>query len=707
MAEKLYIKTFTQGLETDIDGFEMPVKLPDMPPRREMMNHGLPDHKQKFRRTVLPEDYADWAWADNERRNGRPAPKVTPEEEEFVSGEWHKRLNGVWVLIKGNPYYLTGDAYVFFNYWITEIGTLPEFRMEAVEFFLIEDMAERDPQCYGTLWIKPRRLGETEKVMSRGVLIATKYRKSWFGMQNKNDDDAKANFDRAVVGAQNLPYFFQPQLFSGDTPQKQMVWRFPQQMGSKKIDRSLELGSKMDFRATKTLAYDSKRLRYYNMDEPGKISPKVMNCLTAWGVAKLCLSMYNGRKIIGKAALTTTIEFMEDGASVKVMQQFWDESDPSKLNKNGRTVSGLWRVFRDYRLSAPVDEYGFHKWEQAKIERDNEIDDLREKGKFDQITALKRRMPATIHEALVPPEGDCILGAYLLDEQIDRLNKRIENGDSWPTMPVRGDFFWSNGFGSDVIWKPSPHGKYVVSGHPIRKNARQREGEGWKPMNTGLYGAGIDPIDHMITRKVKSKIGPSDGAMCIGSLFAPMIETADLVYDEHGNVDNVEDMITNRCNCTYVNRPLSPYEFYEDCLKALIYFGCKAAVETQKPGIMYWMEDKGYGQYLAKRPVTTDIKVMITGRQRKDDIGVAASTPSISAYIESIIEHNKQYVATHTHIELLRDMRKFNGENRTECDITVAWGWCRTHLDSIGFAERKNSKKKKYKSFPLKTYNLN
>lgn len=665
-----------------------------MPPYKDMVNYGKSVKKQKFERTVIPEDLEQW-------------PKA--QMEDFIAAEWHKRRNGVWIIIKEKPVYLTGPAYVFFNYWTMEGGTFPEFRFEAVEYFWIADMAELDRNCYGIFDIKCRRLGDTEKAVFLGWEMCTRYRSSHFGMQNKQDADAKANFQRAVIGAQAMPFFFQPVLFAGDTPQNEMIWRFPQQAGNKRIDRRLELKGSMGFRATKDRAYDGRKLRFYHLDEPGKISPKVMNCITTWEIVRLCLSLYNGKKIIGKAHLTSTVEFIGDGESVEIMQQFWDESNPAELNENGRTISGLWRVFRGYTLAAEVDEYGFHKASEAKELRDKEISALMRKKKYDQVTSLKRRQPATIHEALVPPETDCILGAHMLDEQISRIEARLDAGEQWPTRCFRGDFVWSNGFGSDVIWRPNDYGRFEVSGHPQITNHRLMHNGLWAPQNAGTYGAGADPIDHVQTNKVHSKINPSDGALAIGCLFDELREQVAIQRDEYGNIENAEELITNRCVCTYSNRPANPYDYYEDVLKAIIYYGCKINIETQKPGIISWLIQKGYQAYLAKKPATLDPKVLLTGKQRQDEYGSSASTGTIGGYVDSIINHNMSFIETHTHLTLLRDMRKFNGrpENRTQRDITVAWGWCRVLLDSINFVATKTAQRKSWQSFPLRTYQQN
>jgi len=700
--KKLYVKRFTQGNVIEVDGFEMPVRLPDMPARSTMQNFYLPERKQKFQRTVVPKDLEQWQ---------------KPKREEFIANEWHKRLNGIWILIKGEPVYLTGAAYVFFNYWYMETGNLPTFRMEAVEYFWVSDMAELDHTCFGLLDIKCRRVGDTEKEIFLGWEMCTRYRNSWFGMQNQSDTDAKANFQRAVLGAQRMPFFFAPVLFAGDTPQGEMIWRFPQnRVAGVRIDRKLELGSKMDFRPTKERLYDGKRLRRYHLDEPGKISPVVMNCHTTWQIVRLCLSLNNGQRIIGKAALTTTVEELGDGASVTIMQKLWDESNPNDVNELGRTTSGLWRIFRGYLLGADVDEYGFHKRAEAKRMRDIEIENLRKRNQYDQIVQLKRKQPANIHEALATSGTDCILGAHLIDEQISVVEEMIAAGRDWPQRPVTGDFVWSGVFGSPVLWKPSPHGKFEVSSHPPVPNKRIMESGGWVPDSVDLFAAGADPIDHITAKKTQKKVqfkedgsahgAGSDGALTIGAMFNDIREMVPLEYDEHGNILNTEEMITNRCVCIYAERPFNPYVYYEECLKALIYFGCKVNIETQKPGMISWMIEKGFIGYLAKRPIIVDPKALIAGGRKSEDIGTPATPGSIDAYVGAIKRHNSQFIGTHTHLRLLRDMRQFNGQadNRTKRDLTVAWGNTLTMMNNSTFEQEQLAKTNRPMGIPFSLF---
>lgn len=694
---KLYVKRYSQQLTTEIEGFELPVELPDMPPRKEMVNYGLPAEKQFFVRTEVPKDLAN-----NKEK-----------EAAFVRDEWHKRWNGIWILIKGQPVYITGPAYVFFNYWHTEAGPLPDFRMEAVAWFQIWDMVLRSSRCYGILDIKGRRVGDTEKALFCGWELITRYRKSWFGMQNTTESDAWENFNRVVMSNRSMVYFFKPVPFDTDMPKSIMEFKFPaQRPGSKdkkriKYDLSIELDSKIDYKATEVKKYDGKRLRFYHLDEPGKIAVSKMDIVKQWGIVKLCLTKANGKYLIGKAMLTTTVEQLGDGSTVEKMKELWDGSNPTATSEHGETSNGLWRWFRSYKFGADIDQYGHHLVEEATIARNARIEQLLRDKQFDVLTAYKRQFPATIEEALVPSEAECSFNAYLLDEQTRKLNQMVTSGQEWPTKPRRGNLEWMNGFGSNVRWIPDDNGRWEISQHPGNPNNRHQVSPGvWAPGNFEFAG-GVDPIDHL-----KPQRDASNGAIAIGAINNPNLEpySAQLEFDEHGNVTNPHMLMSDRCSCTYRNRPNNPYDFYDDVIKTVVYYGCRVNVETQKPGVINYMNQKGYGQFIANQPLTTNHKVLSTRTHRNmQSQGTPANTETIASYIEAIKVHVQTKSGTYTHMDLLSDMRQFTGEkkNRTERDLTVAWGWALVLMNSMAYLSEKKTQTQKWPVLPFKTYQHN
>lgn len=671
----MYTKSYAKNPEhVIIEGFDVPVSLPRKPKASEFRNYGLPVEKQKFVRDEVPKDIYLW-------------PKM--DYDKFVEKEWHKRRNGEWWLIKGKEIYITGPAWFYFNRWEIEAGGRPDFRMEAVEWFWAWDFCLNDPNCFGMLDIKCRRLGDTEKALCAGYELVTNYRKSWFGMQNINAEDAQANYMRVVEANAEMVKWFKPVHRGPERPEKRLEFKYPSEMITAKslrnktddgmiLDGTQELGSKIDFKPTKHKAYDGKRLRYYHMDEPGKLSPKDMNVEMQWGVVKKCLSLYNEKVIIGKAMFTTTVEDDEKEKakatidSIQICKKLWDGSDPRQKNAVGRTLTGLYRYFRNYENAAEVDEWGFHKIDEAKRYRDAQIASFLKIGDLDGLIRYKRQVPKTIEEALSVPATDCVLYPALLDIQMERIkewgeyNMKTAGDPRFRPYPqaIRGDFAWKHGFKSEVIFVPNDNGKFWVSGHPPLPNHKIIDGGIVYPGNKGQFSIGVDGIDH------KGKTG-SDFAISVFRNWDPKAET-DLVWEEGElgpEIANKWAMKTRRFVCTYSYRPSSPEEAYEDCLKCAIYYGVPIYAERQKRGVLAYFETHRMHAYLAWKPQWVKI-----GSKKESDAGQHQSQEFAVLWMDELKMHIYHYHETYVHHHQLATFRNFTGENPGDCDQVISSG---------------------------------
>ena len=76
------------------------------------------------------------------------------------------------------------------------------------------------------------------------------------------------------------------------------------------------------------------------LDEAGKWE-RPTDIREAWRIQRTCLIV--GRKIVGKALVGSTVNPMDKGGSQ--YKDLWEDSDPLTRNKNGRTKTGLYRLF--------------------------------------------------------------------------------------------------------------------------------------------------------------------------------------------------------------------------------------------------------------------------------------------------------------------------------------------------------------------------
>lgn len=665
---ELYVEKYDSKSPKTITIGEYEVPLPDQPPLETMENYGLRRRQQMFRRTITPKGLKRW-----DKR----------EERAYVEAEWHKRKHGVWYLINGKPVYLTGKAYTFFNYWPKESGGLPDFRMEAVEFFLLWDYVERDPHAYGLLDVKARRLGDTEKSLFILWEYASRVRKSWAGMQNITETDAKDNFKRIVEANQKMVYFFKPVSRGSSDPEKALEFRYPEERltkkGAGKTDQDLilddeELGkrplySKIDYETTKIKRYDGKRLARYHLDEPGKMTE--MNPVKQWGILKPTMHLNGGKLIVGKSLFTTTVEDLKNGETLSNVQKLWDGADPNERDENGKTANGLYRIFRNALLAAEVDRYGFHKKKELEEMILKERDYLLSKGWLEDYTDLCRRMPLELDDVFKVPANECRLMPAVLDQRLKELRlKQNWDGSPQPPKAMRYTLAWAKGTPGEVVAIIDPNGRWEISQHPVRPNHVEFVDGFTMPGNRRMYSGGLDPVDHTTTDGAGSKVGLS--------IFRSYDDQVDghLPKDENGEIleSHVHLMQSDQFVCAYSHRPDDPYEAYEDVLKTMMYFGCGVLSENQKPGFLNWINnfmDGKYAFWAYKRPSQT----VVTTNKGNTKTGAPATIPVVNLYVDALLYYIKRRIRC-THLPMLiNDWRMFKVTNRRDRDLSVASGF--------------------------------
>lgn len=679
----------------EVIGFEQPIPLPKKPAKRHFRNYGKPQKQQKFEREEIPADLKYWPKRD---------------QEAFVSKMWHKRKNGEWWLINGEEVYVTGKAWTFFNFWHTTKGPLPDFRMEAVDFFLVWEFCERDENCFGMLDIKPRRVGDTEKTLFLIWEHCSRIRYQRGGMQNINDDFAQKNFKRLVRSHNKMIWFFKPITKGSDSPKQLLEFNYPEQkMTRKKLKMANKKGggnnelleskykfapieSSIDFEASVQGRYDGEQLGIYHLDEPGKII--AFDIKLQWPVIRRTMSLNNDRLIVGKAIFTTTVEDYQKGkggktetvSTIKNVEYFWKGSNPKDRNANGRTKTGLYRYFRNCVFSDEIDEFGFYDEAKTLEWINNERRFLEEKGDWDLLAQFKRQYPITINDVFSTALDDCVLMPILLDNR----KRQIEEGLDWRNRvpeeglikprEIIGDLIWHEGvFGGDVVFVPNPVGKFKITQRPLSPNNKIGNRGIVKPGNDDVYTFGVDPYDHMVEGKAGedgSKIH-SDGAGVVYRKYDDRVDGG-LQRDAEGRIleEEVHKMKTDTFVCTYLNRPQEPYEFYEDMLKCAIYYGVSMFYEKDKPGVGNFFRNnkmksgQSFSAYIKQRPketITTYTKV-------KGEKGIKASVPVVSMYVDALKWHVSYRIHNYWHMDILDDFRRFKVHNRTECDLTVAAG---------------------------------
>ena len=513
---------------------------PAIPARAQIGNYKLPAAKQKFE--LLPFDPTRFepTLFDQKKFDKLPAE----EQAAFVLREGKRRLEGYWLYINGELTWLPGGYYFELCYWHIDIG-LKEYRDRDRRKWLFWNAILGDGNAFGVLYMKHRRDGATHWANSINYEQASRTKNALNAIQSKTGPDAKKVFNKLVFGFRKMARFFVPIFDGSDKPQKTLSFEQPAQKTTKKqqgIQDSEALDTSVSYYPTVEEAVDGIKLLFYHGDEWGKIVE--MKVSKAWQIIKECLSLGAGTRIIGKALITSTVaEGTKKGGNE--FKKLWDQSDPKKRNKNGRTISGLMRLFLSAAdgLEGFIGEYGesiidaptpaqlayLRKRYPERVFIDgvgalqhilNERQGLRDAEDSEGLAEHRRLYPLNESDAFTPPASECLFDGMKLDAQGDVL--LMEE----PKRVVRGEFMLTDlaDPDSDVRFVPKPNGNWYVNKKLVRYNEKtgeclgfegansyKRRGDIFFPGNKTFGVGGVDPVDHdlVVDTKRASKFAAS------------------------------------------------------------------------------------------------------------------------------------------------------------------------------------------------------
>jgi hypothetical protein len=645
-----------------------------------MRNFGLPKAQQKFHRDTLPEKWKRW-------KNG------SEEKDDFVKQMFHIRDNGEWWLINGNPIYITGIAWCFFNFWTLQKGNLPDFRYEAVEFFLVENWIWRSPHIMGLVIIKRRQEGATAKINASIYFRTTRREFFHAGIIGDDEKRAKANIEKIGIAHRKMADFFKPKTKGSDKSDKLIEFSLPHVTASKKMYKDGKdeiedaedtegLGSWIDIESSTSSAYDGDRPDLLYCDEVFKIWRFDPNALREkW---QQCLESVNkDGTFTGKCYLASTVEDDDKDESkiAKIMPnatKMWRLADPNLIDDYGRTKNFLVRYFRDsFSTTGLIDEFGFPKIEQAKKLYDTDIKKYTDAQDWFGLSGFKRRNPLKLEDALSLPTKGCVLFPHNLDRKITCIEMGLDLRDRPKICPaVRGNLEWVGSKMNEVIWVADPaNGKWLISEHPSVPNKKRLKNGKAAPANTDIYKMGVDPTDAF--EAVSSEEALSKTGICVKRVFDRKAEPAFVEFFLQDGVEvvrNPEDMTTDRVVCTYLHRHDDPIDTYSDTLKTAIYFGTAALIETNS-GYVHATMMREKRNYCANQPEET--KSTTQKRFGKKGVepqkGQRTTLFAKTVYNGATVSYFASRWQSIEHVDLLMNAKTFNGSNHTDCDLIVAF----------------------------------
>tara|TARA_R110002096_G_scaffold142512_2_gene297818 strand:- start:815 stop:2011 length:1197 start_codon:yes stop_codon:yes gene_type:complete len=365
----------------------------------------------------------------------------------------------------------------------------------------------------------------------------------------------------------------------------------------------------------------------------------------------------------------STVNPMDKGGSQ--YKDLWRDSNPLERNANGRTRTGLYRLFIPAyeSLEGFFDIHGdpvVNDPESETMGVDNELviigaktylknERAALKDDASELNEVTRQFPFTEDEAF----RDSIEGSLF---NIGKIYEQIQyNDELFPNPIVRGNFSWKNGEkDTEVVFMPDPAGRFRVSWLPPDEIRNKKATERGKriPPNPLVGCGGVDSYDLDAT---------VDGRGSKGALH---------LYNKFNM-----DYPSNTFVLEYASRPPLAKIFYEDVLMAAVFYGYPILIENNKYGIARHFEARGYDGYLMNRPdhlktPNSKINVKTKGIPSNSQDVIQAHAHAIEAYIHNHVGVNRDtgvYGAMYFN-KTLEDWIGFKIDDRTKFDLTISAG---------------------------------
>lgn len=589
----------------------------------DVLKRSTKKSEQYWERTPLPEGWKEKRIAEKKRQH-HDEDYFDQDLERFRAQEWNRRFKGMWFYNNGTPVYITGEHYMYLNWWHLDTG-YPEYRNADRKRYYVQEYCIQDPLCAGMIDVSNRRSGKSYRAGLFDFNYVSMREDVNGGIQSKTDKDAQNLFKGKIVTPfRRLPDFFRPEIDDriGTNPEKVLRFIKTPGRGKKAIEQMGELGlnSFLNYMPSEKFAYDGWKLHRYVGDEVGKTEE--VSVYDRWQVVKYCLRI--GKNWIGKALLTTTVEFIDTEKSD--FEKLWQESNPENRDKNGHTTTGLYKYFTPAYENFEVDKYGNADEEGGKTFYLNTREGLAEDPK--SLESEIKKNPFTEDELFRANGDGCLYNSIKMNNRMTYL--------SWNTQLVeRGNFVWENGKDSKVIWEPNKNGRWMVAKDhmPEHNNRVELVNNLWEPRDTLNNVSGCDPFDHDTPETGGSKASSS-----------------------------IKNRKTKFHWCFYFARPPIAELFYEDMILQCVYAGCQLLAENNKPGIIRYFRRRGYAPFLVHLLGYKEPGIPSTVDNKKD------ASIMCEAYIE-------QHCDKMFFVEQLKQGLKFDIKKTEKSDAWMGFMW--------------------------------
>lgn len=654
---------------------DIKIALPKRPLKKTMQNHNKTTKDQYFRRESPPRGLK---------------PKSAKRYEEFIEDEYMRLRNGFWFMNNGKAEYVTGAHWFLMTHYRTGAdGGYYYFTKAQQKLFILLEAAWVDERCYGLILEKIRRFGATDSSSAFNLSKAIVSRDKIFGMTSKTDADARANFLRITWAFSNLPFYFKP-ICLDEKSKSKLEFSEPSRRLSKhnqdkdKIDNSLN--TYFNFLATKEDSYDGTALCGYIADEFSKWKKQNGNTITHWEMVRKALT--KGKRITGMAFILSTVENVrgvdpyEDPERAEAGDRYkwlYYNSDPKERDANGRTLTGLYKVFISCyeHYEGLIDRYGYPivedppqpiktidgVWTSIGIKTYIANEAAAFAGNPKALYEYYRKTPIKENDGFRVSDEACMFNQVnILDQSnyIESLPHVGKSGLKYPSVLRKGNFHWKDGIKDcgEVYWKDNPEGRFLIAWMPPKElinNNTMRHGV-LHPGNRDVGAFGIDP--YRVNRTVNGS--GSKGAM-------------------HGcTKENTKGVEPNFFFLEYIYRPDTKDIFEDDMIKAMVFYGMPALIENNVNSLLEEMYRRGYRNFSVKRPDKPRSDLSFD----EDKYGGIPSTAenvlqmqaaAVENYIERFVgELGNGKMGNMYFMNTLYDWLAFDIKDRTKRDATIS-----------------------------------
>ncbi len=685
--------------------------IPPVPDKSQILFHNLPKKDQYWRRTPVPADIEKRMTDEAQVRkteaalvkmgNKKKVDYVDVVCERYRRQEFARRKWGVWFMNNGEPTYLTGHHYFYLNwckYDHPENGGYPFFYYFSRDAFYVRQWAEENPLSLGYMIIGPRGTGKSSEELACVMNNMTITHSATAALQSKNykEDSIGILFKSKLVPLfNNLPDFFKPVFSHGSNPETSFAFNrkadTSKDAGEVKFGPDYELNSYIIPVLPGVKALDGETAKEIFEDEIGKVDPNKVADIYERHKTNLRVVWRNHRKR-GLLRKTSTVEHMTEGGAECF--KLHKDSNPKVLDKNGQTVSKIFRYFISSLDTDTSPECCTIYGKVDRVKANQKIENALEMIKHDYVamSSEMRKNPRNESEAFIPDQSKSV---FNIQKCTNRLNKIRNEMTKKPY--VKGNLYWVKEKFDKVWFEPDEHaGRFKFAWFPdefknttnpdekkilnnwekiwdfdVRGNSRQLV----FPKNDHLFRIASDPIKYSKTKDPRA----SKAAIHGFRLFD---------YNVDGGIPKSESHRWQSHNYIfeYCERPEDPETSFEDAAMACMFLGCKILPERNITSLNEYFESNGLERLMAypKEFYSTGSDLQV----QSDDAGYASTGEVIDTYVRKLITFINEHIDRMPFDDTIEDWMSFDPSDqgsRTKSHLTVSSGFALIHAvkDSV------------------------